>query len=55
MRFPFRNFLAILKAWVKDIDWTPEDASMAKVITAGMGAAENFNRRQTIGFRNMIV
>jgi hypothetical protein len=54
-RFPFGNFLSILKAWVQDINRASKDPSTSKIVTTGAGSTENLNRCKSVGFRNVVV
>jgi hypothetical protein len=53
--FPFRNLLAILKAGIQNINRASKDPSASKVVATGAGTTEDFNRRESVGFRDMVV
>jgi hypothetical protein len=52
---PFGNFLAILKARVKDINWTTKDVSMGKTPARAFDTREQFFRRKTDTIRWQLV
>ena len=53
--FPFRNLLTVLKAGIKNVDRTTEDASAAKIITTGARATEQLNRGHAVGTGNVVI
>jgi hypothetical protein len=54
-RFPFWNFLPILKAGIQDINRASKDPSTLKVVATSAGAAEDLDRCESVGLRDMVV
>jgi hypothetical protein len=52
---PFRNFLAILEAWIENINWTAKDFCTLEILTACLDTAEDLYWHHTIGLFCMIV
>jgi hypothetical protein len=55
-RLPFRNLVAILKPWIKDINRaTPHPSPIKSIIRVQFDSREQFNRGEVISFTGHVV